>query len=91
MNSKGFSPIKPGQSKTIRYSVITGFNDDTGRCIEGADKDLCNMGIYLASKPVQELVTDSNIAFLGVPINTETCMVKNIVDKTLKALRQRLD
>ena len=67
-----------------------GFNVDAGRCIEEADEDLRNMGIYLASKPVQNLVTDSNIAFLGVLINTEACTVKKIVDETLKALETEL-
>ena len=67
-----------------------GFNANTELCIQKADEDLRNMGIFISIKPCQERVTDSNIAFLGLPIKTESCTVKKIVDKNLQALETEL-
>lgn len=48
------------------------------------------MGIYITIKPCQELVTDSDIAFSGLPIKTGTCTVKKIVDENVQALETKL-
>ena len=90
ITSKSFSQIRQGQSRTIRCSVIMGFNADADSCIRQAEDDLQNMGINISIKPCQELATDSNIAFFGLPIKTETCTVKRIVDENLQALETEL-
>ena len=54
ITKKSFSQIRQGQSRTIRCSVTMGFNADAELCIQKADEDLRNMGIFIFIKPCQE-------------------------------------
>ena len=90
MAGRAYSNTKAGQPKRTKGSVIMGFNVDAEQCLMGASGYLCAMGIILTRKPCQKLQTDSNIAFLGVPINTETCILKSLVDEVLKPLELKL-
>ena len=90
MDPKAYSYIKTGQSKMVKGCFTMGFNVEAKSCIAKVNDDLRRMGVYITSKPVQKLETDSSMAFLGVLIDTDQNVVKQLVDDVLRPLKLEL-
>ena len=71
---------KSGQLKMVKECFTMGFNVEAKSCIVNVADDLKWMGVYFTIKLVQNLETDSNMAFLGVPIDTAQNVAKQLVD-----------
>jgi hypothetical protein len=67
----------------IRGSFIMRSKINTEECLGEAEGNLREVGLYLTCKSCQKLGTDSDMAFLGVPITTEISFVKKLFNRVL--------
>ena len=67
-----------------------GFKLEGKWCIERAADDLQLLGTKFTIKPVQQLRTDSIMAFLGIPITVDPSIGKELVEHVLKPLELKL-
>ena len=86
MDPKAYSDIYTGKSKEIQGCFTVGFNVEGERFIKRAANDLELLGAKFTIKPVQQLKTDSTMAFLGIPITANPSVVEDLVNNMLKAL-----
>ena len=90
MGPKAYNAIYKGKSKKMQGCVTTGFNVERNRYIKRADNDLKLLGAKFTIKPVQQLKTDSIMAFVGIPITADPSIVEELVDGVLKPLELEL-
>ena len=90
MDPKAYNPIYKGKAKKIHGCFTMGFNVEGESCIEKAANDLKTFGAQFRIKPVQQMKTDSTMAFFGVPNDADPIAVKDLIDDVLQPLEKKL-
>ena len=90
MDPKAFNAIYKGKAKKIHGSFTMGFNVEGESCITKAANNLKTFGAQFRIKPVQQLKTDSTMAFFGIPNSADPSSVKDLVDDVVQPLKKEL-
>jgi hypothetical protein len=89
-NSRAFDNINADGGCTIKGSAIMGIAGDSEQCLDKAAGDLCKMGCAIYYKKCQEVDTVMSQILIGVPNTIEEEMIKQMLDKELKNIKQIL-
>ncbi len=74
----------------IKGSAIMGFTSNPEQCLDKAAGDLCTMGCTIYYKKCQEVDTVMSQILIGVPNTIEEEIIKQMLDKELKNIKQIL-
>ena len=80
MEPKAYINIYKGKSIKIKVCFKIGFNVVGKYCIPNVADDPKRLGAHFAVKLIQQLKTDSIMAFLGLPFIADPSIAKQLAD-----------
>ncbi len=88
-NPRAFDNVSQDGGRVIKGSAVMGFSTDPQTCLDKALGDLRMMGCAIYFKKCQEVDMVATQVLVGAPNTTEEDIIKQTMDKELKALEQK--